>query len=334
MSSGAGSRGARGPESKSKFKPGPGSRSQPALRSKAKAEPKPKLKSKPKVRVKVGLALGGGGARGYAHIGVIQVLQEHGIPIDLVVGTSMGAIIGGAYAAGLDLEKLKRVLASLDLHGLLGLPRSTLQEVGTVAGRIATEMLRGQADWREHEQESTRRLCEFFALFSKGLHFEDLPVKFAVVAADIDTGEEVVIQEGPLARAIAASATVPGIHYPLRWEGRYLVDGGVINKLPADVAVRLGAEVVIAVDVSAPLARGVETSIEVLTQAEAITARELTHLKLELVRERLGERLVLLRPELADVTMLSLDQVEWAAEAGRKEAERHLARIKSLVFQP
>jgi NTE family protein len=281
-------------------------------------------------RPKVGIALGGGGARGYAHIGVLRVLHQEGVPIDIVVGTSMGAIIGGAYAAGIDLAKLEKVLSSLDLNRLLDIPSNTFQEVGTVAGRIASELFT-RTDWRKIEQEGTKSLCQFFALFSRGLKFEDLKVKFAVVAADIDSGEEVILQEGPLYRAIAASATVPGIHYPIRHGDRFLVDGGIVNKVPADVALQLGAEVVIAVDVSAPLAEGVTNSIEVLTQVEAITARELLRVKLERVRERLGEQLVVLRPKLEGISMLSFDQVSTAAHRGEEEARRHLEQIKVLL---
>ncbi|MGQ9734622.1 MAG: patatin-like phospholipase family protein [Candidatus Bipolaricaulia bacterium] len=280
-------------------------------------------------RPKIGVALGGGGARGYAHIGVLRILQQEGVPIDIVVGTSMGAIIGGAYAVGLDMTKLEKILTNLDLNKLLDLPSSP---VATVAGRIASEFLT-RTDWRKNEQEETKNLCQFFSVFTKGLEFKDLKrVKFAVVAADIDTGEEVVIQEGPLHRAIAASATVPGLHYPIRYNDRFLVDGGIVNKLPADVALRLGAEVVIAVEVSSPLAKGVKNSIEVLTQAETITGRELMRMKLERVRERLGERLILLQPALDRVSMLSLDQVAAAARAGEREAWKHLDRIKALVF--
>lgn len=281
-------------------------------------------------RPKVGVALGGGGARGYAHIGVLRVLRRERIPVDIVVGTSMGAIIGGAYAAGIDLEKLEKVLSSLDLNRLLGIPGNTFQEVGTVAGRIASELFT-RTDWRRVEQEGTKNLCQFFAVFSRGLKFEDLDVKFAAVAADIDSGEEVVLQQGPLFRAIAASATVPGIHYPLRYGDRFLVDGGIVDKVPADVALQLGAEVVIAVDVSAPLAEEVTSSIDVLTQVEAITARELARVKLERARERLGERLVLLRPKLEGISMLSLDRVSAAAREGEREACKHLAQIKALL---
>jgi len=284
-------------------------------------------------RPKVGLALGGGGARGYAHIGVLRALQREGIPIDIVVGTSMGAIIGGGYAAGIDLTKLEKILSNLDLNRLLGIPSNTFQEVGTVAGRIASELFK-RVDWRKVEEEGTKSLYKFFALFSRGLELADLKVKFAAVAADIDSGKEVVIQEGSLYRAITASSTVPGLHYPIRYGDRFLVDGGIVDKVPADVAMRLGAEVVIAVDVSAPLAAEVTSSIDVLTQVEAITARELTRVKLKRAQEQLGERLVVLRPELEGISMLSLDQVSAAAREGERETRKYLEQIKALLHQP
>lgn len=281
-------------------------------------------------RPRIGLALGGGGARGYAHIGVLRVLQREGIPIDIVVGTSMGAIIGGAYAVGLEMTKLEQILGKLDLNKLLDIPASA---VSSVAGRIAAELFT-RTDWRRVEHEGTQNLCRFFSVFTRGLKFEDLKVQFAVVAADIDSGEEVVIREGPVHRAIAASATFPGIHYPIKYGDRFLVDGGIVNKLPADVAARLGAEIVIAVEVNAPLAQEVKNSIDVLTQAEMITGRELMRVKLESVREQLGERLILLRPALDKISMLSLDEVSAAAREGEREAQKHLERIKALLPQP
>jgi NTE family protein len=228
------------------------------------------------------------------------------------------------------MTKLERILSNLDLNKLLDIPSSA---VGTVAGRIASELFT-RTDWRRIEHEGTKNLCQFFSVFTRGQRFEDLKVKFAVVAADIDSGEEVVIQEGPLHRAIAASATFPGIHYPIRYGNHFLVDGGVVNKLPADVAVRLGAEVVIAVEVSSPLAREVKNSIDVLTQAETITGRELMRVKLEAAREQLGERLVVLQPKLDKISMLSLDEVSAAAREGERETRTHLERIKALLPQP
>lgn len=282
---------------------------------------------------RVGLALGGGGARGYAHLGVIRTLREQGIPLDLVVGTSMGAVMGGAFACGHDLYKLEEVLKELNLNRLLGFPSSN-RALAEVIGRTAREYLtpgQGRAHWRRKDPERTQKLLTFFRLLTRERNFEDLEIPFAAIAADIDTGEEVVLRRGPIYRAISASVAVPGLHDPVRLDGRYLVDGGVVNKVPVDVAVALGAQVVIAVDVGGALAPNVYTSLEVLTQASSVTSRELTRVKLDLMRARLGERLVVLRPSVAGVKMLALHEVATPVRAGEREARARLPAIRAAL---
>lgn len=282
-------------------------------------------------RPKVGLALGGGGARGYAHLGVIKTLQKHQIPIDIVVGTSMGAVMGGAFACGVDLDKLERVLKTLDLNRLLGIPDNTLKGVEGLVGRTASEYLFKKADWRTVEPAHTKKLFEFFYVFAGDKEFKDLKIPFATVAADIDTGEEVILKEGKVYQAVAASVAIPGIHYPVKLGGRFLVDGGIINKIPIDVTVELGADMVIAVDVSTPLSNTVMTSIDTLIQAAAITAQALTCLKLEQVKQKLGNRLLILRPAIDTVRMLHLKQLDVPIKAGEQEAERYIEQIKALI---
>lgn len=282
-------------------------------------------------RPKVGLALGGGGARGYAHLGVIRTLQKHQIPIDIVVGTSMGAVIGGAFACGVDLDKLERVLKNLDLNKLLGIPDNTLRNVEGLVGRTASEYLFKKVDWRNVEPAHTKKLFEFFYVFAGDKEFKDLKIPFATVAADIDTGEEVILKEGKVYQAIAASAAIPGIHYPVKLNKRFLVDGGIVNKVPIDVAVELGADVIIAVDVSTPLLSRVETSIDTLMQASAITSHTLTHLKLAQAKQALGNRLFVLRPAIETVRMLQLKQLDLPIKAGEQEAERYIEQIKALI---
>jgi NTE family protein len=285
--------------------------------------------AKRRERPTIGLALGGGGARGYAHIGVIRTLERHGIPIDVVAGTSMGAVMGGAYACGVDMEKIKLLLRSLDLNRLLGFPRSSIRGLALNA---ATEYLFKRRDWRRQDLESTASVIEFFSVFTQGKSFEELGLRFAVMAVDIDTGEEVVIREGPVARAMAAGIVLPGVQYPVNVGGRYVVDGGLVNRVPADVAFELGADVVIAVDVSAGLfVPGAVTSLEVLFQAESIMLQELTRLRLELLRERVGERFVVLYPPVDDVKTLSLNEVDLPVRAGEEETERRLAEIRALI---
>ncbi len=283
-----------------------------------------------KTRPKVGLALGGGGARGYAHIGVIRVLERHGIPIDAIVGTSMGAVIGGAYAAGIDLGKLEELLKALDLNRMLGIPHSSILKL---VGNITSEYLFKRLDWRERDLASTQALIEFFDLFTKRQAFDELALPFAVVAVDIDTGEAVVLREGSVSRALAAGVAIPGVHYPVKIDGRYLVDGGLLNRVPADVAFeRLGVDLVIAVDVSADLfcPRAI-TSLEVLFQAESIVLRELTRLRLDALERRLEKRLIVLRPPVQHIRTFDLSELDEPVRAGEEEAVRHVSLIQERI---
>ena len=283
------------------------------------------------MRPVIGLALGGGGARGYAHIGVIRTLLSHNIPIDVVAGTSMGAVIGGAYACGLDLYKIEKILRNLDVNKLLGIPDTTLRGIESLAGKTASEYLFKKADWRIHEPVSLKQLYTFLQIFTGERTFEDLSVPLSVIACDIDTGEEVVLRSGKLYRAIAASMAFPGVHPPVCWGGRFLVDGGLVNKIPVDAAVAMGAEIVIAVDVGAPLNPHVITSLDVLIQSNAITSQELVRLKLELMRQRLGEKLIVIRPRVDRIKIFQLRQLDLPIQEGERAAAEKLSLVKETI---
>ena len=278
----------------------------------------------------LGIALGGGGARGLAHVGVLSELSKAGLRPQVVAGTSMGAIVGGLYAAGQDLERLLKVMENFDLHRIFGMPESYRQALERGVGEVLVERFRGPS-WRQEPSPRTARLLEFLHLFSKGLTFEELPVSFACVAADLHTGEEVDIDSGPLYLGMAASAALPGVFHPLSWNGRWLIDGGVVNNLPVDVVARKGAEVVIAVDLSSRLDSDPKTTVEVLLQSYAITSQELGRVKLRWNRERLGERLVLVRPELPGIGVLDFERLPEAVEAGRAAARGCLPKILALL---
>lgn len=182
-------------------------------------------------RPKVGLALGGGVARGLAHIGVLSVLEKSGVPIDCIAGTSMGAIIGASYAAGLGIADLKAVAA-----------RTGWQHVsGFGLGFNSLFSFRKLERWIED------MIGEF--------DVRDLAIPFAAVASDLSTSERVVLSRGRLCTALRASSSVPGFAEPVEWEGRQLVDGGITDNVPADVARLLGADYVIGVDVFVPAIR-------------------------------------------------------------------------------
>ncbi len=178
---------------------------------------------------KIGLALGSGGARGWAHIGVIEALEEAGIPIDCVAGTSMGAVVGGTYVAG-QLKALKDVALRLDWkQALYYFLEITFPRSGLIDGTKIVALL------REHISKA---------------RIEDLPIPFATVAADIMSGKEVVLRKGDMVEAIRASASIPGMFTPVLRGGAVLADGGLLNPVPVDVARDLGAEFVIAVDLN------------------------------------------------------------------------------------
>lgn len=182
-------------------------------------------------RMKVGLALGGGVARGLAHIGVLSVLEEAGVPIDCVAGTSMGAIIGAAYCAGLTIDELHEIAA-----------RTGWQHVSSPLPSLS-----GLINFNKMEQWIEDNIGEY--------DVRDLAIPFAAVASDLISGERVVLWRGRLCSAIRASCSVPGFVPPVELNGRMLVDGGITDNVPADVARMLGADYVIGVDVFVPALR-------------------------------------------------------------------------------
>ncbi|MEW5826013.1 MAG: patatin-like phospholipase family protein [Candidatus Bipolaricaulota bacterium] len=178
---------------------------------------------------RIGLALGSGGARGAAHTGVLKVLQREGIAASCVTGSSIGALIGAAYAAGLPTERIEQEWLAT------GIPK-------VVRGLLPTFPRSGLSSGSEF-----RKLL--VGLFGN-VRIEDLPLPFAAVACDIDTGERVVLRRGPLVDALRASTAIPGLFHPVRWEGRILVDGGMVDPVPISECRRLGATFVIAVDIT------------------------------------------------------------------------------------
>lgn len=182
-------------------------------------------------RLRVGLALGGGVARGLAHIGVLSVLEKANIPIDCIAGTSMGAIIGAAYCAGLSLDDLRDIAAQT---GWWQVSRPFFSAGGFVT-------------FKHLERWFEDKIGQF--------DVRDLAIPFAAVASDLISGERVVLSEGRLCTAIRASCSVPGFVPPVEIDGRILVDGGITDNIPADVARLLGADYVIGVDIFMPALR-------------------------------------------------------------------------------
>ncbi len=215
-------------------------------------------------RPRTALVLSGGGARGFAHVGVLKALEEARVPVDVIVGTSMGAIIGGLYASGMSADDIERELLRVDWGGLFSTrePRQLLSQRRKEEDFDFSPVL--QLGFKDGEfrlptgavsSRSLEMLLRRYTLGTRHLpHFDGLPTPFRAVATDMETGEAVVLQDGDLAAALRASMSVPGVFSPLELGGRILGDGGLVNNLPVDVARALGAQTVIAVNIGTPLA--------------------------------------------------------------------------------
>ena len=205
----------------------------------------------------VAVVLSGGGALGFAHVGALKVIEEIGIPVDIVVGTSMGAIVGGLYAAGYspsDMEKLSRGVdwqSAFD-DALADSPYSFREREVSRRYPFSLDLNAGGfwADRGVFGAQSITTLLELMTLNVSSIDdFDRLPRRFRAVAADITTGEQVVLGRGSLADSMRASATIPLLFKPFLLDGRALVDGGIVNRLPTDVAREMGADIIIAVEV-------------------------------------------------------------------------------------
>ena len=178
---------------------------------------------------KIGLALGSGAARGLAHIGVLEVLEKEGIPIDMIAGSSAGAVVGALYSQGKDASQIEKLVLELSWKKLAPLIDLSLPKTGFIRGKKIKDLLS--------------------SFIGGNIRFSDLKIPFACVATDIDTGEEIVIDHGSVPEAARASISIPAIFTVVRREDRYLVDGGLVNPVPVSVLKRMGADFIIAVNV-------------------------------------------------------------------------------------
>ncbi len=248
--------------------------------------------------LRVGLALSGGAVRGIAHIGVLQVLEEAGIPIHCVAGVSAGSAVGAAYCAGLSTDRLQEI--ALDIRW-------------TRISRVRRPQL-GLLDITPLE--------DFFnEILGAQITFDDLRIPFAAVAADIVEGELVILREGPVAPAVRASCSVPTIFSPARLNGRLLVDGGVLNNLPVSVVREMGADYVIAVDLLPPSALDREPRhlLEMLT-ATIYTLMRATHFEADLAD-------CLITPQIGRLSLVDFSNAETLLEAGRAAARAALPQL-------
>lgn len=252
-------------------------------------------------RPKVGLALGSGAARGLAHLGVLRLLTEEKIPIDMVAGTSAGALIGALYCSGADLNLIQQLAGELRRKDLLDI---TVPRVGFIKGNKIEELLK---------------------LLTKGKNIEDLDIPFCAVAADITKGEKVVIDKGPLYKAVRASISIPGIFVPVHYGDSSLVDGGIIDRVPVGVVKEMGADVVIGVDVGfSAVKSSVDNIFDVMLQSMDMTYKEV-------IKYRAIQCDVLIKLYLPGIDPARFDQVDECASIGYKAAKAAIEHIKMAI---
>lgn len=291
-------------------------------------------------RDKVGLVLSGGGAKGSAHIGVLKVLEQHNIPVDYVVGTSIGAYVGGMYALGYEVDEIERIMLGLPWSDGYSdfIPRESLSyakkqhrdrynisiRLGYSGGefKVPHGLLLGQSAY-QILQRSTDTVSSFSS-------FDDLAIPYRAVASDIATAEMVVLESGSINQAMKASAAVPGIVAAVEVDGVMLVDGGITNNMPIDVVKKMGADIVIAVDIGSPLAdkNDLTSTVSVLNQLSTILTNNTSLVQKSL----LTDKDILLRPAIDDLSTTDWSVMPQALKLGEQQAEKQLNDLVKLAI--
>lgn len=257
----------------------------------------------PKPPPRIGLALGGGAARGFAHVGVIQVLEENGIRPSLVTGTSAGSLVAAIYASGKNGSQLQRVAETMEEAAIAdwSLPL------------FSRGMLRGDALARYVNGQVGAKLIE------------ELPLPLGIVATDLNSGNDVLFQRGDTGTAVRASSAVPALFQPVKIAGREYVDGGLVSPVPVAAAKRMGADFVIAVDISTPpegsLTGG---SLEILMQTFSIMGKSIN-------RFELREADILVRPALEGISSSDFSARKRSIEAGRVAMVKMIPELKAAL---
>ena len=254
---------------------------------------------------KIALVLGGGAARGFAHVGVIRALEQEKIPIDMIIGTSVGSLIGAIYASDRNSFELEWTAFTLE--------KDDLFDYGIFSAITGMGLAKGD------------KLEEFVRTKIPTANIEDLKIPFAAVATDLNRGKRVVLDKGSVARAVRASSAIPGVFNPVDYQGKLLVDGGVMDNIPISVAREKGADIVIAVDISEHLANFNLTNIvDVVLQAVNIMFNENTKYKKK-------DADVLITPAVGNVGMLDFTQKKRCMEAGIEATRKSMPEIKKKI---
>lgn len=288
-------------------------------------------------RPKIGLVLSGGGAKGLAHIGVLKVLEEAGVKIDYIGGTSMGAIIGGLYASGYKAHQLDSIFSELDYEAI-----------------IQDYVSRGAKNFHEKNFDERYALSlpfkdlkiGFPLAFSKGLYnyhavnlltrhvhhvndFNQLPIPFLCIATDIETGKQVLLNSGYLPQAMAASSALPSLYSPIEIDGKYLIDGGVVNNYPIKELKDLGADIIIGVDVQDGL-RTRENLQDATRMLVQITNLQMIQ-RMETNRQ---ETDIYIKPNIEEFSVIAFERGAEIIARGEEAGRKFLSEFKALQSHP
>lgn len=299
-------------------------------------------------RPKVGVALSGGGAKGAAHIGVLKYMEEIGIPVDYVTGTSMGSIIGGLYALGYSPDEMAELIAGMDWSRYMSNRVDRALQSSAQRDRGSSYLFSVPFGTGEFQEKSGNllstlpsgvingvSLINLFSRLSVGyndsIDFMTLPIPFACVATDILTGDSVVLRSGSFARAIRSSMAIPGVFSPVEWEGHLLADGGLVNNFPVDVCIGMGAEILIGVELADELVsnpEGLKSLPQQLSQYLSIAVKGNRHTN----REHCN---IYMHPDISGYNMLSFsaDAIDTLVRRGYECAKAHHDEFMQLKHQ-
>lgn len=253
---------------------------------------------------KIALVLGGGSAKGFAHVGVIRALEQEKIPIHMIIGTSVGSLIGGLYAANPNSFDLEWLAFKIDRGDVLDFS-IVYSKFGPVQGT---------------------KLESFIEHNVKVKKVQDTKIPFTPVATDLNSGETILLERGSLAKAIRASSSIPGIFVPVTFDNRTLVDGGVTNNVPCDIAKAKGADIVIAVNLQRDVRNqaAAESLVDIIAQSISVMMRESS-------RGKLASADVVIEPDTRGISMFDFTQKKRLMEDGIKATREAMPKIKALI---
>ncbi len=287
-----------------------------------------------KSKLKVGLVLSGGGAKGFAHIGVLKAIEEAGVEISYIGGTSMGAVIGGLYASGYNATQIDSIFQSTDFDELLKdyIPRSSknffekrndeLYAISLPFNKfrigIPTALSKGMYNYN--------LLAKLTDPVRHVRDFNQLPIPFLCIATDIETGQEILLNKGYLAQAMQASAAFPSLFSPVEIDGKWLVDGGVTNNYPIDEIKKLGADIIIGVDVQDGLKnrKALKDATRILVQISNLQM-------IGKMKEKIQNTDIYIKPDISDFSVISFDDGPSIVEKGTEASKEAMPKLKELA---